>query len=298
VGLIGAFGEMSRSRFEIDTALKLAGEIDCGQHRGERLRAPAKLMGMRISQRIKQIVERASGLRIYRKLPHGCDVLYDLKKVVSQFQPTAFMDVSANVGDVAMQLARSWPKALGFCIEPVQSTCRDLEIRCRAHKNLKCFNVALSDSDGEAVMAIDPRFSVTDEITSGPGDGRATTVVKTQTLRTFCTEAGIHRVKVLKVDTEGHDLAVLKGGSELFADELIDIVQVESSLNVTNNRHVDVLDFAVFLRSYGYHLFGVYEQIDDWPNRLCGLRRADLVWMSNALARGLWIPRNACVPTC
>ena len=47
------------------------------------------------------------------------------------------------------------------------------------------------------------------------------------TLDDYCRSAGIDRVDVLKTDTQGYDLEVLKGAERLFQDRRISVVHVE-----------------------------------------------------------------------
>jgi Methyltransferase FkbM domain len=51
--------------------------------------------------------------------------------------------------------------------------------------------------------------------------------VRCTTLSSYCREKGIDRIDVQKVDTEGHDLAVLQGAEELLAKGAIRFVYVE-----------------------------------------------------------------------
>ncbi len=52
----------------------------------------------------------------------------------------------------------------------------------------------------------------------------------------FVHEAGWDRIGLVKIDAEGHDLAVLRGGERLFAWKRVSIVQFEYSIRWVDAR--------------------------------------------------------------
>ncbi|MBK9990055.1 MAG: FkbM family methyltransferase [Verrucomicrobia bacterium] len=46
----------------------------------------------------------------------------------------------------------------------------------------------------------------------------------------FCTEHGVNQIDILKIDAQGYDLAVLRGGERLLRDEVIPFIIVEASI--------------------------------------------------------------------
>ena len=63
--------------------------------------------------------------------------------------------------------------------------------------------------------------------TEGWGEVTGQTDVHLITLDDYCRRAGIDRVDVLKTDTQGYDLEVLKGAERLFQARRISVVHVE-----------------------------------------------------------------------
>jgi hypothetical protein len=63
----------------------------------------------------------------------------------------------------------------------------------------------------------------------------------------------------LKIDVEGHDFEVLKGGIGLIEGHSIDFIQVEVGLNPKNCLHVRFEEVKTFLEQRNYYLFGLYE---------------------------------------
>ena len=94
--------------------------------------------------------------------------------------------------------------------------------------------------------------------------GEKTEVVKIETLDEICQSEGVSYIDVLKIDTEGFDIEVLKGATSMLKNNKITFIQVEAGMNPHNKLHVPLQQFVDFLAAYGYVLFGVYEQHLEW----------------------------------
>jgi hypothetical protein len=119
-----------------------------------------------------------------------------------------------------------------------------------------------------------------------PGPPSPTEEVALETIDRFCLREDIARIGLLKIDTEGHDLAVLHGAELLLARQAVDLIQVEAGWHPGNRRQVPAEDFRTFLEPRGYRLFGIYQQVGEWPTGQPHLRRADLVFVSEPARTG------------
>ena len=62
---------------------------------------------------------------------------------------------------------------------------------------------------------------------------------------------------------------------------LIDVIEIEAGVGLDNELHVPLQDFRTHLESRGYHIFGFYEQVNEWKKGLPHLRRTNVVFISN-----------------
>ena len=69
----------------------------------------------------------------------------------------------------------------------------------------------------------------------------------------------------------------------MLTEQRIDLVQVEAGMNNSNKRHVPFETLKDYLQSHGYFLFGVYEQVSEWPTKEPHLRRTNLAFISRRL---------------
>jgi FkbM family methyltransferase len=88
---------------------------------------------------------------------------------------------------------------------------------------------ALGDRAGSAILHVVAPGAGTNSLHMSdrmPAD-LTTEVVPMMTLAMYANEAGLDQISLVKIDTEGHDLAVLRGAESLFAEHRISVAQFE-----------------------------------------------------------------------
>jgi len=103
------------------------------------------------------------------------------------------------------------------------------------------------------------------------------------TADSFCSGNNITRIDLLKIDTEGHDLDVIKGAEHMLRTSAVGIVIAECSMNMDNTFHVPFCDIHRHMEQLGYRLFGIYQQVHEWPTRKPHLRRTNVAYISPAV---------------
>lgn len=137
---------------------------------------------------------------------------------------TLVLDVGANAGQYAQELRGSGYTGAIVSFEPVLDAYRQLEAKTRLREhNWQCVRTALGASIGEITMNVS-QASVASSVFAFDHrlDGRSdlVMVVKEKAPMTTLDEAcrviaTRHRNIYLKIDTQGYELEVLKGGREL-----------------------------------------------------------------------------------
>jgi hypothetical protein len=84
--------------------------------------------------------------------------------------------------------------------------------------------------------------------------------VKVITLADFCSREGVERIDLLKTDTEGFDLEVLKGASSMLEAARIRFIYSEVTLNPSNKGHTNFFDIIEFLGRFNFKFVCIYEQ--------------------------------------
>jgi len=244
---------------------------------------------MTIISQSKKLVEKLTGLKIYRRLPFGVNQFQDIKYLVKNFHVETILDVGANEGQTANQFIKFFPGARIFSIEPVFETFQKLKNNVKAN-NVSCHNLALGSANGslEIKTSFDNSNSTMNSLkTPNPvseGKEFKTENVNVITLDSFCKEQGISEISYLKVDTEGFDLEVLKGGRSMLEQKKIGFIEVEAGMNPDNKYHVSFDELKTYLESFDYYLFGLYEQFQEWIIKKPILRRCNPLFISKSLA--------------
>jgi FkbM family methyltransferase len=243
------------------------------------MRTPGSHVRQLLARYATRAAERLIGGRHFLELPPGVDLAYDIRRYLPKTAPRTIFDVGASVGQSALAFVRSYPDAAVYCFEPVTSTFDQLRSSLRGHANVTCHRVAMSSAPGEGAMRLE-RYSVLNRLEeTEPASGRAERVTL-DTVADFCARRGIAHIDLLKVDTEGHDLHVLRGAAAMLAEHAIDLVQVEAGMNPRNRLHVPFEAFKSYLEPLGYFLFRVYDQVGEWPTSDPSLRRTNPVFVS------------------
>ncbi|HEX8282542.1 MAG TPA: FkbM family methyltransferase [Pyrinomonadaceae bacterium] len=151
--------------------------------------------------------------------------------------PVVF-DVGANVGDYARLVRRHVPAATVYSFEPSHATYEQLARNVAGEGGrVRAFNLGLSDEtkgvelysytvEGEEqslISSIDRRLPtqvVNVEVS-------ATERIEVRPLDDFCAEHGVARIDFLKLDVEGHELAVLRGARRMLAAGAVSMIQFE-----------------------------------------------------------------------
>lgn len=177
------------------------------------------------------------------------------------------LDVGANRGDVTLAALASFPDAHVICFEPVRSTFELLSERLRPFQSrVHLYNCALSDVEGEGQInlttfhganSIFPQTDRHQRITHVREIGKEK--IKLARLDSMASEFPNRTVDIVKIDVEGCEVNVLKGGHH-FLSENVDIIMIEIALMRDRSWEEQVV-FEIFslLNTAGFRLINVYD---------------------------------------
>lgn len=175
-------------------------------------------------------------------------------------QTLRVLDVGANIGEwsAAMLAAARRAGRLGdlelHAFEPSLDTFA-LLTDALAGQPVELSRCALSDRSGRSVLHIVMPGAGVNSLhePAGLGGHGDTEEVPTTTLAEYAELAGLADIGLLKVDTEGHDMAVLRGARPLFAQQRIAVAQFEYNYRWVFARAF-LLDAFELLGPLGYRI--------------------------------------------
>ena len=168
-------------------------------------------------------------------------------------------DVGANLGNWSDMMLRA-AAARGadlrlYAFEPIPATAERFAARFAGRPYAPILQpMALSDTEGAAEMAVFSETGGTNSLVFRDGEEIAPRV--TVPLRTFdawSASQGVGEIDLMKIDAEGHDLAVIKGCVGALREGRIKVVQFEYNHRWITARAFlrDVFELA---QPLGYHL--------------------------------------------
>jgi FkbM family methyltransferase len=155
------------------------------------------------------------------------------------------LDVGANIGNHALYFSDHFRQVVAF--EPNPSTFQLLRINAGLVGNVVCRNFGLSSADGQALLCPDAANLGASMLRA---DGAAGVTVE---LRALDALTELTSVRLVKIDVEGHELDVLRGGAGLLARERPIVVLEQRRSDFVDGRSPALS----FLAGLGYQRFGV-----------------------------------------
>ena len=155
-----------------------------------------------------------------------------IKKLLVQSgrpEPRVIFDVGANLGNWTQAALPLFPDATFYLFEPATANVEILKNKFAGHP-IRISPVALSDQDGTATLFSDgegsPLASLHQRRLEYMGiHHEPTHEVRTMSIDQFMKTEGLDRIDILKIDVEGHELAVLKGAADWLGK--IGVIQFE-----------------------------------------------------------------------
>ena len=173
-----------------------------------------------------------------------------IHRVVSPAGPGVMVDVGAHVGGALMRFAQEGWRV--FAVEPDPANRARLLRRVHAFANVTVDDRAVADQDGLQVDLYTSQVSTgISTLTPFHPSHVHTATVKTVRLDTLLV--GVDQVTVLKTDTEGHDLPVLKTFPWLRLRPSGVVAEFED--RKTWALDYDMRDMAEYLSDLGYVVF-------------------------------------------
>jgi FkbM family methyltransferase len=176
----------------------------------------------------------------------------------SNVKKGVIFDVGANVGNYSKSLREINRNMEIYCFEPHPRTFQKL-LSTVGPLEIKTFNVGIGSADGKLKLYDyannkgSEHASLYKDVIETIHQGKAVEhEVEIVTLNTFAIEHQIERVLLLKIDTEGHELEVLKGFEPYIRQNKVDLIHFEfNEMNVVSR--VFFKDFWEFLPNYDFY---------------------------------------------
>lgn len=240
------------------------------------------------------------GLSRFQQLPEGVGIYVYPREDVSEhlhygdFEPAVrqvvravlrpgmtFVDAGANLGLYTVIAAKLvGPTGRVFAFEPSQREWRRAmrTVRRNGLRNVQLYQAALGDVNGTVSLTVcDAAYGAFNSIGrvshhSALGHESYVEEVPCRALDSFLEENGVERVDVIKLDVEGAEERVLRGGHKLFSGAGAPIVFCELSDWTAVGTGSSAARVWDLLSSYGYGLYSIIRTDDGYRLGSCDRR--------------------------
>jgi len=160
----------------------------------------------------------------------GVDPFRDMKHFLHGQDSPIILDVGANSGQTAKRFRRVFPNSTIHSFEPSPSTYEKLKTRCAKFSNVKMWNCGVGAENATLTFQENDHSDMSSFLAPSKscwGQIIRQIEVPVISLDAFAREQDLNFIHLLKSDTQGYDLEVFKGASQLMNDNRIGLIYFE-----------------------------------------------------------------------
>lgn len=195
-----------------------------------------------------------------------------IKRLIDKKDPM-IVDVGANIGQTVSKVKRLWPFATVHSIEPLVEQYNELKLNLQYYDDVYTYNHALSSYDGPREFHINQHqvmLSSFYELNENSKDSVAlnspepahenfldseTVIVDCKTLDTWAALNGVTHIDLLKMDTQGSEPDILRGGRNILNNTRV--VVTELMFYDLYKKQNSFYDIESILLPLGFELFDI-----------------------------------------
>jgi FkbM family methyltransferase len=190
----------------------------------------------------------------------GPDPFVDMSYLVTSSTPVLF-DVGANVGQTITNLRKHFKQSTIHAFEPSPSTFQTLRERTLGIPELHLTNVGLGARPEIKTFVENQSSAMSSFLEPGRecfGSVKERLTCTLDTIDDYCGRAGVRHIDVLKSDTQGFELEVLRGASRMFERKRIHLVYFEIIFSAMYQGLPRVDELFKFLFDHGFRVVSFY----------------------------------------
>jgi FkbM family methyltransferase len=163
------------------------------------------------------------------------------------------IDIGANIGWYSLVLSyKKNPLVLAFEPDGFNFSLLKDNVAMNSRNNIRLFNLGVSDTPGKMTLYIYKKYNLGRHSFIRQHNSVGTEVVETVQLDQFLNEKGLAgiRVKLIKIDIEGYELAAMSGARQALART--DYLLTEFSPGMMKKISHHPMDYINLIRSVGF----------------------------------------------
>lgn len=212
------------------------------------------------------------GFEIRRKLTEKQMNEIEYKKLINEnrwlvdYNFKTIIDIGANEGQFAHKMRILFPEALIISFEPIPLEFTKLKNSFKDDSKFIAFNVGLGDKEGAADFWLN-EYTPSSSLLKmkkhldhfSHARNQSSIRVELKRLDQCLDSKKIEKPYIVKIDVQGYEEFVIKGGKEIIAGAEIVIVEVSYEELYEGNVMFDAI--YTLLKNFGFNFSGNYEQL-------------------------------------
>ncbi|MDA9982780.1 FkbM family methyltransferase [Gammaproteobacteria bacterium] len=199
----------------------------------------------------------------------GSDLSHDLQAVIQKKSPIIF-DVGANIGQSIELFTTVFQSPVIYSFEPSEPEFLKLRERYKKSSNVSMYQYAMGAKNTEAEFlhydkSVMNSFYEIDNAEENRKNFKRLSVtsrsqVKVVTLDSLAKDFAIEKIDLLKSDTQGYEMEVLKGAENSLHRGIIDNVLIEVNLIPMYVNQAEFTEIYNYLHRMNFRLVDFYEK--------------------------------------
>ena len=187
-------------------------------------------------------------------------------KKIFKSKKLSIIDIGANVGQSIERFEKLFINCKIYSIEPSKKAFDKLYKDHSNKKNVSLFNFAIGDTRKNQIF-----FDYENNVLSSfnrlnkkniSNNKYTKNKVKVLTLDEFCRTKKFSKINILKIDTQGNETNVLKGGIKSLNKGLFDVIELEVILGEYYEKFTNFFSLEEFLIKNNYRLLAIDRRLN------------------------------------
>jgi FkbM family methyltransferase len=180
------------------------------------------------------------------------------------------IDVGANTGQFAKHIGRFFPNAQLYCFEPLPGPFQELSAWAQRERpgQVRAYNCALGEAAGTQEMFLHTEHSPSSSLLPTTQTAEALfpfqkeqvrVCIRVETLDKVLAGEHLRQDILIKLDVQGYEDRVIRGGSAIFSQAKACIVEV--NLDALYSKQASFKEILLLLDGLGYRYVGNFDQV-------------------------------------
>ena len=174
------------------------------------------------------------------------------------YRELTIFDIGSHKGQTSLYFNKIFDKSHIYAFEPSPLLFDSFQKNTSRYSNIKSYNFGFGEKPTSAYLS-NPSSDLCGQVRFENEDSFQK--IRLEAIDNFCSREKISQIDLLKIDTEGHEISVLNGASELLHSCAIKAIYLECDFNIDDPQHTFFQDIFNYLTERSFVFHGLFEVI-------------------------------------